>query len=416
MSISNSSKLHLLDPTVFNTNRCEFRLPDGHLSSAIKLIDVGVSNSLLNASTGQYYPTILGVLASIRKLTLYSDSTILDETQELAARAAIQHLRTTNQGSEDMMRFELHNGTNLSINEAGAYTMEPDCKDYFNQGNATANYVQRNNNQFQISATADGNSGALNLADYLSMLESIPVLPRIPNLRLLIEWNTTSSDFFEQITMAGVAKVYTPIRPTLVIEELVGLPDEVGPIKVPYLQTIAERFPVPATTNGVAQAASFRSTAFVGRYLKDVMFFNRTTTADGFMLSKQRSPAMYKEKLQLVVNGSKYLPDTGIDQESQKIQYFNDTYGPLNVPLWAALPDLVDLSGYVHDAGSEPLESNFSVAGVSVEAVIERLDVEYGRTGRGVIPSAQVAGFDLIVFGRIARLMELQNGKIRLSY
>lgn len=421
MSLSNSSKVWLIDPTVNNTSRCEFRIPDAHLLSSMKLIDVGVHNNIgayaTNfPATGQYYPSILGVLACIRKLTLYSDSVVLDETQELPSLAAIQHLRNTNQGSEDISRFELHNGCNISITKAGAYTTEPTCKDYYNilDDQATVPYTQAVNNQFKISATSEGSSGCLNLADYLSFLESVSVLPKIPNLRLLIEWNLLAADFYQDPDAQAITKRYENMRPTLVVEELINMPENTGPVKIPYLQTIAERFVVPQVVAGVTSAQSFRSNAFVGRYLKDLKFFNKTTFSDGWMTAKQRSPAMYREKLQLVVNGSKYLPDTGIDQEAQKIQYFNEAFGPLNLPQFAYLPDLVDASGRVHDAVTEPLQNNFTVTGVSVEAPIERLDIEYQRTGRG--SGDQVDQFDLVVFGRVARLMELVGGKVRLSY
>lgn len=412
MSLSNSTKVHLLDPTVQNTSRCEFRLPDGFLASSMKLIDLGVYNTNLDATSGQYYPSILGVLAAVKKLTLYSDSVILDEIQELPAYGAVQHLRTTNQGSEDINRFELHNACNLAIARTGAYTLQPQRKDYYD---LTSLNVQRALNQFQISATATGNSGSITLSDYLGFLESVQVLPRIPNLRLLIEWNTTAGDYYEDSAAAAKTKAYTPIRPTLVIEELLGVDQDTTNVKLPYLQNIVERFAVAATTNGTAQTVSFRSGAFKNRYVKDLLFFNKISTDDGFMLAKQRSPPMYKEKLQLVVNGRKYLPDQGINQESMKLQYFNDTYGALNLPQFAYLPGLVDTSGKVLDAPSEPLKNNFSVTGISIENQIERLDIEYARTGSNA-EAAQIAAFDLLAFGRVARLFEMTNGKVRLSY
>ena len=412
MSLSNSSKVHLLDPTVQNTSRCEFRLPDGFLASSMKLIDLGVYNTNLDDTSGQYYPSILGVLAAIKKMTLYSDSVILDEIQELPAYGSVQHLRTTNQGSEDINRYELHNACNLAISRTGSYTMQPDRKDYYDQTSAN---VQRSLNQFQISATATGNSGSITLSDYMGFLESVTVLPKLPNLRLLIEWNITAADYYEQAGVSLKTKAYTPIRPTLVIEELIGVDQDVSNLKLPYLQNIVERFAVEATTDGATQTKSYRSGAFKNRYLKDVLFFNKVSAADGFMLAKQRSPPMYKEKIQLVVNGRKYLPDQGNNTEAMKLQYFNDTYGPLNLPQFAYLPGLVDASGKVLDTETEPLKNNFSVTGISIENNIERMDIEYQRVGSNV-EAVQLGAFDLLAFGRVARLLEVSNGKLRLSY
>lgn len=411
--LSNSTKVHLLDPEVNNNSRTTFRLPDGYLSSSFKLIDLGVYNTNLDDTSGQYYPSILGVLASIKKLTLKADSVDLDEAQELGALGSVEHLRTTNQGSEDINRFELHNGANLSISRTGSYTVNPVRKDYYDH-TSDAVPIQRALNQFQISATSTGNSGSITIADYLGFLQSVTVLPNLPNLRLLIEWNTTASDYYEDPSATAKAKAYIPLRPTLVVEEFIGQQPEVKNLKLPYISTLVERVTVPPVADGVKQTVSFRSGAFKSRYLKDIMFFNKVTTADGFMLAKQRSPAMYKEILQLVINGRKYLPDQGINQEAMKIQYFNDTYGALNLPQFAYLPSLVDASGKVLDTPTEPLKNNFSVTGVTVEVPIERMDVEYNRTGNNQ-DASQIGSFDLLMFGRVARLLEMTNGKIRIS-
>jgi hypothetical protein len=421
MSLSNSSKLHLLDPDVQNTSRCLFRLPDGFLASSMKLIDLGVYNTHLTDLTGQYYPNILGVAAAIKRITLYSNADILDECPEFAAWAALQNLRTTNQGSEDINRFELHNGINLSIDQEGAYTLNPVDKDYFDETGKEASpnvYYPRKNNQFQISATADGNSGSVLLSDYLEFLASVPVLPKLPNLSLLIQWNTETADFYRDPNMNTPASTaVTPIRPTLVVEELFGIDQDTSNLKIPYLQTLVDTFVVPVVGDGNTVTSSFRSGAFKGRYVKDLCFLNKVNDNNFFMVAKQRSPAMYKEKLQLVVNGSKYLPDQGINQEAMKLQYFNDTYGSLNLPFFASLPGLLDASGKVHDADLSPLKSNYSVTGVIIENNVERMDVEYTRTGRDTVTDhTQINPFTLLVFGRVARLLEVNNGKVRLSY
>jgi hypothetical protein len=267
----------------------------------------------------------------------------------------------------------------------------------------------------QLSNVQDGGtSGSINLADYIGFLQSNAVLPCIPGLKVIIDWDTAATNFVSDPNIPAATGSYLPIRPTLLVEELVGMPEMVQDVKLPYLSTIVERFTIPATTNGTAQSVTLQSAAFRGRYLKDMMIFNKTPTSTGFMTAKQSSPAMLSETIQLVVNGRKYLPDQGINQEAMKLQYFNETYGPLNLPQFAYLPGLVDSAGAVLDGVSESLLSNMSVTGVSIEDNINRLDIEYKRTGNGT--GVQIAQFNLLVFGRVARLLELSNGKIRLSY
>jgi hypothetical protein len=422
-------------------------LPDGFLASTLKVIDIGVFAGTQTEETGFFYPTIDGVLGAIRRITLYSNDFKIDTIEELRAYASIQHLRTSNQGSEDINRFELLNGMGLSIAskkdaplgqdvQAGSYTLNRKNKDYANhyeQAGAPSGDWEHNllNHQIKMASAEDEQSGCLLLSQYLEFLRSVPVLPMIPNLQLEIEWNYPVANFVNDPDAPadiGNPSIFN-IRPTLVCDEILGVDPKMANTKLPYFCTLVERFVVPSTTNGTAQSSTFRSQAFAGRYLKDLVFFNQVSADDGFLKGFERSPAMYKEKLQLVVNGMKYLPDQGISQPAMKLQYFNDTFSPLNIPYASLVQALIDASGNVlskddRDTASyttSALTHNYSIAGVGIEAPIDRLDIEYQRTGNNLRGSNQarvdnVASFRLLAFGRIAKQLTLQNGKLVDSY
>lgn len=427
MALSNAIKVHILDPTVFNTRRCEFRLPDSFFASSIKLTDVGVYSAVVDGeNTGLYYPSVNGVLACIKSLTLYSGATMLDQVQELAAYGSVKNLMTTNQGSEDINRFQLLNGINLAVKAGGkGLTAQASNKDYvqlysFPAGNGNAREM-RHNNQTQITGQAeDGASGYLVLSDYLEMLKSIPILPMIPDLRLVIEFNTDAQDFLND-THAPVNPAtpnFIPIRCQLVCEEVLGQKPPTGLVKLPFVSTIVERFVIPEALDTVTKQSSFRSGAFRSHFVKDLIFYNKVSTADGWMLRNCRSVAQKNEKLQLVLNGKKYLSDQGIDNEAAKLQYFNQTLGSLNVPLAAAMSSIYDKTGSkytVLDDLTAPLAHNMSVTAVAINDTVERLDIEYQRQG-STVETDQTASFDLLVFGHVAKLLEIQNGKLRISY
>lgn len=435
MSLSNSIKIHILDPAVHNNQRTEFRLENAFWASSLKLVDVGVYSASVNgAQTGLYYSSVNGVLNSIKNLTLFSGSTVLDQVQELACYGAIKNLMVSNQGSEDINRFQLLNGVSLHQAPGGrGLTTQPTNKDYdatyaLTLDPALSAFVrkQRHNNQIQISSQADnGPSGMLLLSDYLEMLKSVPSLPMIPDLRLVIEWNTQVADYFNDANAPSApgSPTFTPIRPQLMAEEILGQAPVKGMLKIPYVSTMVERFVVPQANDGVTVATSFRSGAFVQRYVKDLIFFNRIASADGWMLRNNRSVAQKGEKIQLVVNGRKFLPDQGCDQEAMKLQYFNQTLGSLNVPLVSALSSSADVvagrDNILADATSRKLAHNMSVLAVNVNDVIDRLDIEYQRQGSTLAPGPggdQTGSFDLLAFGHVQRLLEIQGGVVRLSY
>jgi hypothetical protein len=439
MSLSNSVRTHLIDPTVDNSSRTRFRLPDGFLASSIKLIDVGLYDAQQTAATGLYYPSVNGVLGAIRRLNLYSGNHKLDTVEELRAYGSYQSLLTSNQGSEDLNRFEQLNGMGLSIlnplygqanSLSGSWTLQSREKDYHNQ---YANNSPHLHNQVKIASSADHQeSGSLLLSNYLQFLASTPVLPMIPDLQLEIEWDLTAGAMIEDAGAVTpiAAPVYAHTRPTLVVDEILGVDkSQAQNVNIPYFQTIVERFVVPSTTNGTEQSVSFRSSAFKNRYVKDLTFFNQVTTNDGWFNKNERSPSMYRESLQLVVNGSKYLPDQGINHEAMKLQYFTDTHGSLNLPLASALQSIEDASGNVlatadsanANSASNKLAHNYSVTAIKIDDTIDRLDIEYKRVGNNALGSAQarvdnVGQFNLLCFGRVSKMLQISNGKIRDSY
>lgn len=432
MALSNSVKIWIVDPQVHNNSRTEFRLDDGVLASNLKLIDVGVySSNIVDRSTGVFYPSILGCLAAIKKISLFSGSTMLDEIQELAAYGSVQHLKVTNQAQEDLNRFELLNGCSFAIKaddgpagsqqSVGALTTEASHKDYVKKylenGGLFKNY---HNNQVQVANTdAGGASGMLSLATYLEFLRTVPVLNRIPDLRLVLEWNLAAADYYvDSDASSAITPAFSALRPQLVYEEILGVPEEKSTLTIPYMSTIVERFVVPAAADGVTVQTTFRSGAFRNRMLNDVVLFNKIGTNDGWLRAKERSVAQKGETIQLIVNAKKYLPDQGINQEAMKLQYFHQTFGGLNIPLAAAMSTCWDAANGTNrllDSQTAPLAHNFSVTGVSVQDVVDRLDIEYTRTG-SILEADQTTSFELLVFGRVNRLLELKNGVLRLSY
>jgi hypothetical protein len=122
--------------------------------------------------------------------------------------------------------------------------------------------------------------------------------------------------------------------------------------------------------------------------------------------------------LQLSLNAKKYLPDNGVSTEAMKLQYFNETMGSLNIPLAAAMSGFNDYTSNKYrclDPQAGVMSHNFSVGAVMINDVVDRMDIEVSRKGSNA-GSDQTSQYDLLLFGRVNRLMELQGGVVRLSY
>lgn len=423
MSLSNTVFTYLIDPQTMNQSRAEFKLDDRFYSSAWKLIDAGIADPNKTNASGVYYPSVIGVIASLKALYLYSGSTLIDQITDIQQMAAVQALLTSNQGSEDLNRDLLLNGMGLRAKRGdGALTFTPDNVAYYNDIDS----APAQNLQVPVaSKIIDAQSGAIMLNQLLKFLGSTPILPRIPDLRLVIEWNTRGADYFLDPAHTGGLTEVTPyvIRPTLIVDEILGMnPADAKSYNIPYLSTIVERFPVPEVKTpdhvSVPLHSSFRSQAFTQKFLKDITFFNYFSSelpaADQWLKSKTRSPAQKAERLQLVVNNVNHLPDRGIDSAALKYHFFNDAQGQLNIPLIAGLDEVRDASNNILAADSEAFQGQFSVTSVKVGRIIDDLRIEYERLYGG--KDYHREAFTLLAFGTVARNLEVKDGRVRVSY
>ena len=435
MSLSNSTKLHLLDPTVHNSTRSEFRIPYGHLSSAMHLFDFGVW-SAAGANGEFFYGSRSGVLGAVKSIALYSGAQLLDEVQELNSWAAIQHMLTSNSYAEDVNRFDVLNGTNAkleTIRTTGQpkYTFQPRLADYAASFPLDANSAALSENtvrhdQLNIPTSEEGTSGICNLQRYMGLLQSTAVLPPIPDLRIVITWNLNAAQYFSDNNAPGAVAVsgIQNFRPSLAVEEMLGVPDTMD-YKIPYYNVITERFTIAQAANGTQVATNLRSGAFRQRMLQDLVLMNRPSQAVNDHRSYEVSLAQSAEQIQLVVNGRNWLPEKGIDNPAMKMRYATETLGSMNASIAGYLPSLTDAGAIFSDSDianrpSSQDNSTWSLAAVKIGTVIERLDIEYTRTGFNnatIVPNnVQTTPFTLLAFGKCAAMMEIKNGKIRVSY
>jgi hypothetical protein len=404
-----------------NRNRCEFRLEDGFYASSIKLIDLGVYDTgLTGARQGAFYPSITGVASCIRNIYLYSDTTLIDSLQNVSNYSAIEALKTTNQGSMDLNNQLLLNGMGLFPQDAetqdpsgtritatstvGSMQLQGDGMYGYNEIDGTPAL----NNQVNIANSEGNQSGSILLSRYLQFLQTVSLLPMIPDLRIVIEWDTALD----------------VMRPTLVVDEVLNVdPAEGAQFTLPYLSTIVERFNVNATdaslNASVPSRSSFKSQAFTQKFVKDLTFVNQPSseladTKDRWLTKGTRSVAQKGEKLQVVVNHNNHLPDQGIVSPAMKMHYFNDTQTQLNLPLAAATYGLRDASGNVLGKSAEPLLGQFSVTACKVGNTVNDLRVEYERL-HGDTDSSRDA-FTMLCYGTVAKTLTKQGDRVRVSY
>lgn len=421
----------MIDPDVNNTTRSLFRLPPGMLSSDIVLTDLGVY-SAQGANRELYYPSRSGVIGAIKSVALYSNGTILDEIQEVRSWASIQHLLTSNSQAQDLNKFELLNGSDAEYDYAKQkYSFQGRLKDYSDTfalaaASAAVGSSTVYHNQLAIPTNDSGTAAMVNLKRYMGLLDSTDVLPNIPDLTLQITWNLTAANFVNDPNASGgaaVNPVFANFRPTLIIKEMLNLPEQFD-VQIPYYSVMTDQYAVPAVGNANAQSVTLRTGNYRQRMLKDIILFNKPTTDINQYQDFETSLAQFGEKIQLVVNGSNWLPYDGIDNPAVKMRTFTDAIGTLNTNIVSYLPKLTDAGAIFADDDipnnpSSTVNSTFSVAGIKIGTVIERLDIIYQRTGSNnanLPANNQTLGFTLLAFGRVAKMLKIKGGQLQISY
>ena len=455
MSLNNNTKVHALDPVNHTNEQTLLNIPYGDLLKNFTLVNVGVYDSQSTAATGLFYPAILGVMGIVKDITLKGNGVELFRYNRVGAQASMEILTNSNATNEDLSRFDLLNGCNYSIDGnlkdtydyGDSWTQTPIAKDYHNRfDDVTSDTVNSPtfHNMIRVASSAtSGPAGMIDLSKFISSLGSlVSTLPPIHNLQLIINWDASTGNFYQPPAgLPGAAPTqvaspsYTVMRPRLLVTEVLGLP-RLPYYKLPLMQTIIERKVIPAVANGTIQSTNLRLNAFNGKYLQNLRFFNSTTLnsstnagLEQWMRASERSIAQEAEVIKINVNDRPLLPPGGINQPASKMSYWGSAFPALNLPAAAFYHSTVDMSGGpghiltnelprggggVAGEGAAVITGNYSVGAVNVGRRIERLEVEYGRTG-GDIAQQQLT-FPLLVIGQTAEFLEVEGENARISH
>lgn len=448
MSLSNTVRIELIDPYVDNARRTIFNISQYPFTNKVAILGLGVYDNQQTGNTGLFYTSINGVLDPVSSISLVqSGETIasMSQTDFLQAWCAMKIMTSSNQKSEDLDRFELLNGMNLSISSgafenwpgaanlpnAGSWTLNPRFKDYNNTWDNGRTYLH---NQIKIPATSTGQCGMVFLNDFMPFFSDVAVIPAMNKLQLVIEWALDANRFYQDTNAPAnvVNPAYTHNLVQLAVQQILGNdPNEGKKITLNYREIFTESFPVPAVADGVTQTIDFRSKAFLGRQLNRIAYFNQVNTDDGWCNRYERSPAMFGERMQIYVNGTPFLPREGITTPAQKLASYSYAWGKLNMPFAACLPTLIDAGNSVLSEtdsengaqASNRLVHNFSVGGEMIGALISRLSFQYTRVGNGAFGTAvqqadQTGAFSLLVFGECQRQMVIdeEGNVVKNSY
>lgn len=385
MSIYSSEiTTRLIDPVFDKSNfRSEYRLQnDTVYLASLRLLDVGFSSSATNG-----YNRLLGSLGCIDSIQLFSGNELLDQILQATLLNALRSANTNNNDNMSLNRYLKHSRLG-----------------YLAQGDQTYDSISGGQELDDIKVTVqqDQDAGAsssakawISLKDMLPFLAASNHLPTdtLKNLRLVVNWKQNLQDMIVQDRTATLASLTGSI---LVADEMNPSPERDAVMKsyagVRYRPIEHDSVHVPAITTTasdkleVQQQNKFSLNGFLNKKLHKVAIVKTPTDSatwtsgnanEGF--ANQGSKALWKERLQIRVNGSNKLVGNGVNRPNQRLAMLTDAYGTFNVVQGQQLTYLAEGTNQIEDAETQ---GQLAYDGLIIdEPSVREFVVEMDRTG-----------------------------------
>lgn len=385
MSIYSSEiTTRLIDPVFDKSNfRSEYRLQnDTVYLASLRLLDVGFSSSATNG-----YNRLLGSLGCIDSIQLFSGNELLDQILQATLLNALRSANTNNNDNMSLNRYLKHSRLG-----------------YLAQGDQTYDSISGGQelDDIKVKVQQDQDAGAsssakawISLKDMLPFLAASNHLPTdtLKNLRLVVNWKQNLQDMIVQDRTATLASLTGSI---LVADEMNPSPERDAVMKsyagVRYRPIEHDSVHVPAITTTasdkleVQQQNKFSLNGFLNKKLHKVAIVKTPTDSatwtsgnanEGF--ANQGSKALWKERLQIRVNGSNKLVGNGVNRPNQRLAMLTDAYGTFNVVQGQQLTYLAEGTNQIEDSETQ---GQLAYDGLIIdEPSVREFVVEMDRTG-----------------------------------
>jgi hypothetical protein len=417
MSIYSSDiTTRLIDPVFDKSNfRSEFRLNDDSLYLAsLRLISVGFSSSATNG-----YNRLLGALGCIESIQLFSGNELLDQILSATHLNALRSANTNNNDNMSLNRYLKHSRLG-----------------YLAQGDQVYDSISGGQELDDIKVTvqqdADSNAGSkawISLKDMLPFLAASNHLPtdRLRNLRLVVNWKQDLKDMIVQDRTATLASLTGSV---LVADEMNPSPERDAIMKsytgVRYRPIEHDSVHINAVTGTasdkleVEQKNTFSLNGFLNKKLHKVAIVKTPTDSSTWTsgnanvgFANQGSTALWKERLQIRVNGANKLVGDGVSRPNQRLAMLTDAYGSFNVVQGQQCTWLAEGSNQIEDSQTQ---GQLAYDGLVIdEPSVREFVVELDRTGVYQNDKLNQA-LTLNLFGETEKAVVPTDGGINVVY
>ena len=451
MSIySTSLKKVVFEPRLFNQNRCEFRLDSGDTMyfNNLRLVNLGAMCS----AAPDLYNLAAGGYSVIKRLVLLDGSQELERCDE-----ANHYLAWYNKLAKNQENYFVNQRL---VRHSVGYRAQ-DVENRIADNIAISKQVPQDNAN---AVTQSRESVWLDLRNCLPLLGAMGALDTklMPNLRLLIEWDTSAVS-----VLKADNKNVQILEPLLIADEIVddsmkaGLRKDMKDVMWKTYEhdliIIPEgtRSATNADNTGVVQTTSRVVNGFDNKYVHRLVAMKSYSDPANLVVGSGIDGAaaaanvvqgygnfisrvQHREKIQLQINGSNLLVGEGLTSPAMRAELHDECWGSLNIPTAGIYQqvgldapresagntisrgaNIVGAPSTDNEVGSSELVGADDYIGVRIEERISDFQLKHERACLNDVRANKVESAELAmhIYAEIPKALKLDGmGSYTISY
>ena len=416
----NNVKTRYFDPSTYVAGaRAAFELDGNDLAYLpnMRIFNIGMSNT--NAGGTATYNRLVGALGVIQNIRLLDGKTELSSLNNAALYRGFLNVNKRNDEVASVNGRLARSAMGYEVSDDGIVVAPAQPTD-------TIGYT--------TSAEDNHNLGYLDLRDVFPMLASVSHLPTAVFKNLRIEIVFTPDMLGKNLISPNNSGPAKGSRPVLGVDVLEN-PAIVNRLNkqlenASWMEIEHDRFRIPATaTNGgaadqdVVQNTNVKLNGFnnkriqrllLVKQLNDPAMWATYNVIDAFGIYGSQN--LYKETLQIRVNGRNIFPRQGLVGSNERLASLTDNFGPmLSYP--ASNEQGIDTAKLVVRQTDQAAQLDYD--GVLIGDYINDLQIQIGRTGThdANIRKPNTAEIQVHCYAEIMKTLRLnKNGTYNISY
>lgn len=402
----------IVDPQ-FNQSkyRSEFRITeDGLYTNAMRVLNLGVLATSASETEGRSYNLLTGVGGVVRNIYLYDDKTVLDQILNYKDYGAFKNLQALNSDNMDVKKNLKKHGLGFVYNTENPFT----------PATSIITTLIRPYNLIDDVPTDSENTtptGYLDLRDVFPLLKSLEFLSTsvFSKLRIVIEYDVNNVLTYDPDNADKPTATTVPI---LVVDKVVDdafVSKWVSEFKGVSWNCIEnETVIVPALTGSI-QSVKYRLNGFNNKTLGNLLMQKKGTLSSELLSSfylNNSSLSMINETMQVYVNGSALLPDSGVLSANHRLGLLVDTFGNMNIHPGANIPCFPQANTSIQDFNHRVGVLDYF--GCSVGKKINQLEISFSRLDN--TENYYKQALELQFFGSVAKSLIVGKGGYQIIY